>query len=263
MFQAQVKWKIQLVEVSLFENEQYAYAHLYSDRARVLKESIQEVPGTAAGERVFFDLFRDFTARTDQVYRLADDLTLETNCVETIKVWSALSGYDQRRCTICKSGQDSIDIPQNLRDARALSENQASFIMFHDNILQFRTIAPVRIPIMNADNPPRHLQLCGICEENPRDVIFAPCSHCYACYKFSAHLKLCPRCRVRIDKQHSTSVLFFATHGIPFTQTARLQTPNVLSLLTDLKALSRNTTYTLSRSTAQLESGQQVPHVCV
>jgi hypothetical protein len=230
-----VKWKIQLVEVSLFENEMYQYGELYEGRTKILKEIDVVVPDNKTGQKVSFEPFDESVLSRNDVYTLNKDLNEETACVEIIKEWYLEEAPDRRRCTIWRQGQDSSDIAQNLEVKNELLQNRTSFVMFWWHCLQYRTIASERLEIKDNNGSP--ITACEICFNHMKDIIFEPCKHCYMCSEcydtLKYHGNLCPMCRTPIDNVHTT--ISYALREEPFIQAIQLESNNVLKLLSNLK----------------------------
>jgi hypothetical protein len=119
-----------------------------------------------------------------------------------------------------------------------MSENMSSVRVFNGQIIQYITIAPERLKILNADGKP--LGECPICLDNVQDIILQRCEHriCKVCYDAMVdQTRICPICRARV--QGIATVYEYAVRGMPIKYSnVQFESYNIFSLLTNLKSLS-------------------------
>ena len=231
---------MQHVEVQLYENEEYHHGNTYMDRKTVLKEityDLQDaifeyVPITPRYELDVSILA--LSDRNNNVYVFDnDDFQTQTKCME-IRMRDEMGdlGY-----IIWKMGQSSSAIKYNIPEDE-MSENMSSVRVFNGQIIQYITIAPERLKILNKDGEP--LGECPVCLDNVQDIILQRCQHriCKRCYdEMEDQNRICPLCRARVES--IATVYEYAVRGIPIKYSqAQFESYNIFSLLTNLKSLS-------------------------
>ena len=133
-------------------------------------------------------------------------------------------------------GQSSSDIKYNL-EMENLSEDRLSVKVYHGQIIQYITIAPERLKII--DDEGNELRECAICMHNVNDIILS-CGHCCMCKMCYDNMQYrnqnCPICRAPITS--TVTVYSYAIPGKPIHQSVQFESCNILSLLSNLKLLS-------------------------
>jgi hypothetical protein len=234
------KWKMQHVEVQLYENERYRYGNAYMERKTVMKEFTYDLKDSLFSyvdiePRNIFDVsILALSDRNNNVYVFDDDnFKTQTKCME-IRMKDEIHdiGY-----IIWRMGQSASAIKLNVPEDEMY---MSSVRVFNGQIIQYITIAPERLKILKADGKP--LGECPICLDNIQDIILQPCQHriCKSCYDKMIFYRICPLCRESVGG--FSTVYEYAVQGRPiiYSQDSQMhfESYNIFSLLTNLKSLS-------------------------
>ena len=237
-------WKMQHVEVQLYENEKYEDGNPYTNRRTVVKEFTYEMKNEFDYVPIIpnypLDVVSILTSsdRNNNVYVFDDDnFNEQTKCVQIRNVWDENAVRLGNEYTIWRRGQSSSDVKHNL-NMKSLSADRLSVKVYHGQIIQYITIAPERLQIR--DDEGNELGECPICMSNVKDIILQPCGHCCMCKmcydKMQYRDQKCPICRKPITS--TVTVFSYAMKGQPIHQSVQFESYNILSLLSNLKLLS-------------------------
>jgi hypothetical protein len=234
-------WKMQHIEVQLFENEEYVYGNAYTNRKTVVKEFIYELDDGQVFDYVLIEPQSIFDAsilassdRNNNVYVFDDDdFEKQTKCME-IRMKDEMVADSDLGYNIWRMGQSSSQIKRNV-PRHEMSENMLSVRVFTGQIIQYITIAPERLPIR--DDEGNELRECTICMHNVNDIILS-CGHCCMCKQCYETLadRRCPMCREPLISY--VTVYSQVMQGKSFHQSVQFESCNILSLLSNLKLLS-------------------------
>jgi hypothetical protein len=232
------KWKMQHVEVQLYENEMYRYGNAYRNRKTVMKEFTYDLKDSLFSyvqiePHFAFDVsILASSDRNNNVYVFDDDdFKTQTKCMEI----RMIDEIDDKSYIIWRNGESASAIKLNVpKDEMYMS----SVRVFNGQIIQYITIAPERLKILNEFGEP--LGECPICLDNVQDIILQPCQHriCKKCYDaIQDRNRKCPWCRRRVES--IATVYQYAARGetIKYSN-VHFESYNVFSLLTNLKSLS-------------------------
>ena len=237
-------WKMQHIEVQLFENEEYNYGNAYTNRKTVVKEFIYELDDGQVFDyvlikpRSIFDLsILASSDRNNNVYVFDDDdFEKQTKCME-IRMKDEMVADSDLGYNIWRMGQSSSQIKRNVPQDE-MSKDMLSVRVFTGQIIQYITIAPERLKII--DDEGNELRECAICMSNVKDIILQPCGHCCMCKMCYDKMKdlnrICPMCRRQVN--WCVTVYSYAVEGKPIHQSMQFESCNILSLLSNLKLLS-------------------------
>jgi hypothetical protein len=168
-------WKMQHIEVQLFENEEYVYGNAYTNRKTVVKEFIYKLDnGQVFGyvliepQSIFDVSILASSDRNNNVYVFDDDdFEKQTKCME-IRMKDEMHAYSDLAYNIWRKGQSSSQIKRNV-PRHEMSEDMLSVRVFTGQIIQYITIAPERLKIR--DDEGNELGECVICMHNVKDII--------------------------------------------------------------------------------------------
>jgi hypothetical protein len=237
-------WKMQHIEVQLFENEEYSYGNAYTNRKTVVKEFIYELDDGQVLDYVLIKPRSIFDAsilassdRNNNVYVFDDDdFEKQTKCME-IRMKDEMVADSDLGYNIWRKGQKASAVKFNV-PRHEMSEDMLSVRVFTGQIIQYITIAPERLKI--SDDEGNELGECVICMHNVKDIILQPCGHCCMCKmcydKMQYRNQNCPMCRVPI--RSTVTIYSYAMQGKPIHQSVQFESCNILSLLSNLKLLS-------------------------
>jgi hypothetical protein len=238
-------WKMQHVEVQLYENEEYSYGNDYTNRKTVVKEFTYELDDGVAYDYVLIESRSIFDTsilassdRNNNVYVFDDDdFEKQTKCMEIRCVRDWFIAENNRKYIIWKMGQKASAVKFNV-PRYDMSENNLSVRVFPGQIIQYITIAPERLKII--DDEGNELHECVICMHNVKDIILKPCGHCCICKmcydKMQYRDQKCPICKEPIKLY--VTVFSYLMKGKPIHQSVQFESCNILSLLSNLKLLS-------------------------
>ena len=238
-------WKMQHVEVQLYENEEYVYGNAYTNRKTVVKEFIYELDDGQVFDYVLIEPRSIFDVsilassdRNNNVYVFDDDdFEKQTKCMEIRCLRDEIFAEDNPGYIIWRMGQKASAVKFNV-PRYEMSGDMSSVRVFTGQIIQYITIAPERLQIR--DDEGNELRECAICMSNVKDIILQPCGHCCMCKmcynKMQYRDQKCPMCREPITSY--VTVFLYAMKGIPIHQSVQFESYDILSLLSNLKLLS-------------------------
>jgi len=237
-------WKMQHVEVQLYENEEYVYGNAYTNRKTVVKEITYELDDGQVLDYVLIkprDIFDvsilASSGRNNNVYVFDDEnFEKQTKCME-IRMKDEMVADSDLGYNIWRMGQSSSKIKFNV-PLDEMSGDNLSVRVFSGQVIQYITIAPKMLKII--DDEGSELCFCAICWINVKDIILQPCGHCCMCKmcydKMQYRDQKCPICREPITSY--VTIYSYAEEGKPIHQSVHFESCNIFSLLSNLKLLS-------------------------
>jgi len=230
-------WKMQHVEVQLYENEEYGYGNSYINRKTVVKEFTYVLNDGQVFDYVLikpkYELDVSILGNNNVYVFDDDDFDKQTKCME-IRMRDEMVAESDLGYIIWRMGQSSSDIKFNV-PKHEMSQDMLSVRVFTGQIIQYITIAPERMKIWDTEG--KKLGDCIICMHNVKDIILQPCGHCCmceSCYHNMKDLK-CPLCRSSCRSY--VTVYSYAMNNKPIHQSVQFESHNILSLLSNLKLL--------------------------